>query len=271
MDMKNTTEQTLLNGKFIPSSEITKLAFSGFAHFTAIQVRNRKIKGLDLHLERLNKASLTLYNRSISDTLIRSYIRSAIKNAPLDHSITITIYSPKGEFTVQSMDIEPAVLIRISAPSNGPVGPLRLAAINHERPLAQIKHVGEIGKTYYLHQAVKQGFDDAIFVNKNGHVSEGSIWNLVFWDCESVIWPKANMLKGTMMGVVQRQLSLLNIPQREETITMSRLSSFQGAAVMNSWTAGVIVTEIESIKFTETKEFIALLHNAYKAEPLVQV
>jgi len=271
MDVKNTADQTLLNGQFIPSSEITRLAFSGFAHFTAIQVRNRKIKGLDLHLERLKQASLALYGRSITDTLICSYLRLAIENAPVDHSLTITIYSPKGEFTVQSMDIEPAMLIRISAPANGPVGPLRLAAINYERPLTEIKHVGEIGKTYYLHQAVKQGFDDAMFVNNNGHVSEGSIWNLVFWDGESVIWPKARMLKGTMMGVVQRQLLRLNIPQREAFITISQLTGFQGAAVMNSWTPGVIVTRIESNNFTEANALIELLHKAYRAEPLVQV
>lgn len=271
MNMINTTDQTLLNGQFIPSSEITRLAFSGFAHFTAIQVRDGKIKGLDLHLDRLKRASLALYNKSITEKLIRSHICSAIENAPLDYSLTITIYSPKGEFTAQSMDIEPAVLIRISAPSNGPDGPLRLAAINHERTLPDIKHVGEIGKTYFLHQAIKQGFDDAIFVDNNGHVSEGSIWNLAFWDGESVVWPKARMLKGTMMGVVQRQLSGLNIPQREEIITISRLAEFQGAVVMNSWTPGIIVTEIETNGFTESKALFELVHKAYKAEPLVQV
>ena len=141
--MINPTDQTLLNGQLVQSSEITNLAFSGFAHFSALQVRDRKIKGLDLHLARLHQASLTLYSRASTDTLIRSYLRSAIENSPLNHSLTITVYSPKGEFTVQSMDIEPAVLIRTSAPTNGPVGPLRLAAISHERPLPEIKHVGE--------------------------------------------------------------------------------------------------------------------------------
>ncbi len=271
MDMINPTDQTLLNGQLVQSSEITNLAFSGFAHFSALQVRDRKIKGLDLHLARLRQASLTLYNRASTDTLIRSYLRSAIENSPPNHSLTITVYSPKGEFTVQSMDIEPAVLIRTSAPTNGPAGPLRLAAIPHERPLPETKHVGEIGKTYYLHQAVKRGFDDAVFVNNDGHLSEGSIWSLVFWDGESVIWPKARILKGTMMGIVQRQLSRLNIPQRDEIITMSRLAELQGAAVMNSWTPGISVTEIESNSFTEPNALIELLHKAYKAEPAALV
>ena len=125
----------------------------------------------------------------------------------------------------------------------------------------------KIGKTYYLHQAVKRGFDDAVFVNSDGHLSEGTIWNLVFWDGESVIWPKARILKGTMMGIVQRQLSRLNIPQCDEIITINRLAELQGAAVMNSWTPGISVTEIESNNFIESNALIELLHKAYKAEP----
>lgn len=54
------TEQTLMNEQSVPSSEITRLAFSGFAHFTALQVRNRMVKALDLHLNRLHKASIEL-------------------------------------------------------------------------------------------------------------------------------------------------------------------------------------------------------------------
>ncbi|WP_404389393.1 aminotransferase class IV family protein [Pseudoalteromonas phenolica] len=265
------TDQTILNGQVIPSSEITNLAFSGFAHFTALQVRNRMVKGLDLHLDRLRMASIKLYGRALPDFLIRSYICSAIENGPVDQSLTITIYSPKGEFNADSMNIEPKVLIRTSSPAHGPKGPLRLAAINHERPLAEIKHVGEIGKTYYLHQAVQQGFDDAVFIDQNGHLTEGTIWNLAFWDGESVVWPEARMLKGTMMAAVERQLTQLNIPQRSEPITLDRLLDLKGAAVMNSWTPGIGVTEISSQSFKDSNKLIALLHEAYEIEPLEKV
>lgn len=169
------------------------------------------------------------------------------------------------------MDVEPRVLIRTTSPANGPKGPLRLAAIKHERPLSEIKHVGEIGKTYYLHQAVQQGFDDAVFIDQNGHLSEGSIWNLAFWDGEAVIWPEARMLKGTMMAAVQRQLTHLNIPQRSEPITLDYLSELKGAAIMNSWTPGISVTEISARSFKESSQLVALLHKAYKIEPAEKV
>ncbi|PJX12487.1 hypothetical protein CWI66_17485 [Halomonas sp. 141] len=91
--------------------------------------------------------------------------------------------------------------------------------------------------------------------------------NAYFWDGETVIWPKADMLKGTMMSIIQRQLERLDIPQRHEAITLKRLGELSGAAVMNSWTPGIPVTAIASNVIEEARQFINLLHKAYEAEP----
>lgn len=267
MSTKASTYQAQINGHPATHSELIPLAFAGFAHFTAMQVRSRKVKGLDLHLNRLRKASMDFFGRALPDEQLVSYIKAAIDEGPEDQSLTATLFSPNGEFTADSMDVKPAVLIRTGAPSQGPRGPLRLSAVDHERPLADIKHVGEAGKTYYLHQAIRQGFDDAAFVDSYGRLSEATIWNLVFWDSETIIWPEARMLKGTMMSIVQRQLDRLGIPQRQETTTFERLGELSGAAVMNSWTPGISVTAIGSSVIPEAKPFISWLHEAYGAEP----
>ncbi|MDR9767898.1 aminotransferase class IV family protein [Shewanella baltica] len=267
MSTEISTYQAQLNGHPVNLSELTPLAFAGFAHFTAMQIRNGKIKGLDLHLRRLHRASVEFFGMALPDELVQSYIKKTIGEGHEDLSLTVTIFSRHGEFTADSMNVEPAVLVRTGAPFNGPNGPLRLAAINHERPLPTIKHVGEVGKTYFLHQAIRKGFDDAAFVDNLGHLSEATIWNLVFWDGETVIWPKAKILNGTMMSIVQRQLEHLNIPQRHETITLKRLSELSGAAVMNSWSPGISITTIGTVTIAEAKPFIRLLHQAFEAEP----
>ena len=271
MSIEASTYQAHINGHPATLSELIPVAFAGFAHFTAMQVRDRKIKGLDLHLNRLREASREFFGRTLPDDQILSYIKTAVDAGPKDQSLTVSVFSRSGEFTGASMDVEPTVLVRTGAPSHGPAGPLRLSAVNHERPLAEIKHVGEVGKTYYLHQAIRQGFDDAAFIDRQGRLSEATIWNLVFWDNETVIWPKATILKGTMMGIVQRQLDHLNIPQRHEAITLERLRKLSGAAVMNSWTPGIAVTAIASTVIAEAKPFIELLHEAYAAEPVNQL
>ncbi|APF39222.1 aminotransferase class IV (plasmid) [Chelatococcus daeguensis] len=256
-----------IDGHAATPDELIPRAFAGFAHFSAMQVRGRRVKGLDLHLARLREASMALFGRALPDEQVASRIAAAIAAGPEDLSLTATVFSRKGEFTADSMDAEPVVLVRTAAPSSGPKGPLRLAAVDYERPLAAIKHVGEVGKTHYLHQAIRQGFDDAAFRDRHGRLSEATVWNLAFWDGDAVIWPKAAMLTGTTMGIVQRQLERLGIPQRREEITLEKLQSLSGAAVMNSWTPGIAVTAIGSNVLPEARPFIALLHDAYEAEP----
>lgn len=267
MSIQATTYPTLLNGMPVTTDDMVPLAFSGFAHFTALQVRDRKVRGLDLHLTRLREASIELFGMAQPDEQVLRNIRLAIANGPADQSLTVTVYSPEGEFTSKSMEVEPAILVRTGLPSDGPSGPVRLGVVEHERFLPTIKHVGEGAKTYYLHRAVEQGFDDAVFTDRHGRLSEATIWNLVFWDGRTVIWPKAEILKGTMMGIVQRQLTRLGVPQRHEEVRPAELAKFTAAAIMNSWTPGIAVTAIGSHTLGESKPFMALLHDAYQAEP----
>jgi branched-subunit amino acid aminotransferase/4-amino-4-deoxychorismate lyase len=257
------------NGRPATTEELAPLAFAGYAHFTAIQVREGQIRGLDLHLKRLRVASVELFGRALPDDLVRSRLRAALEVGPADLSLTATVYSPAGEFTVAGANVEPEVLVRTGPAATGPRGPLALAAVEYERVLPGVKHVGEVAKTYYLRQAVGQGFDDAAFVDRRGRLSEGSIWNLAFWDGTAVVWPAAEMLAGTMMGIVRRQLDRLGVAQRVQEVTLDNLPTLAGAVVMNSWTPGVPVHRIGLVHLPEAPSFLDILHRAYQAEPLV--
>ncbi|QVQ24421.1 aminotransferase class IV family protein [Achromobacter deleyi] len=254
------------NGQAATANDLGPLAFAGYAHFTAMQVRAGRVRGLDLHLARLRAASMEMFGQALPDVRIREYLRTAIQASPADHSLTATVYSPAGEFTVAGPDAPLQVLVRTAPPSSGPAGPLALAAVEHERALPQVKHVGEVAKTYFLRQAVELGFDDAAFVDRHGRLSEASIWNLAFWDGKSVVWPHADMLGGTTMGIVRRQLDGIGVPQRAQAITLADLPAFAGAAVMNSWTPGVPVNRIGAVDLPDAPVFLELLHRAYQEE-----
>jgi branched-subunit amino acid aminotransferase/4-amino-4-deoxychorismate lyase len=131
-----------------------------------------------------------------------------------------------------------------------------------------VKHVGEIAKTYYLRQAVGAGFDDAAFVDRQGRLSEASIWNLAFWDGEAVVWPEAEMLHGITMGILRRQLERLGVPQRVQEVKVADLPALAGGVVMNSWNPGIAVSRIGAEALPDAPSFVALLHEAYNAEPL---
>lgn len=260
------------DGQPASSTDLAPLAFAGFAHFTALQVRDGQVRGLDLHLQRLREASMAMFGRALADEDVKNYLRSALRP---DHtgsvSLTVTVYSAAGEFTAVD-GMEPLrMLARTSTPYSGPQGPLRLDIVNHERVLPEVKHVGEIAKTWFLRKAVERGFDDAAFMNTKGHLSEATIWNLAFWDGSSVLWPQAQMLRGTTMCIVMRQLERMGISQRHADITMELLPSLQGAVVMNSWTPAVEVRCVGAIDIPSSPQFVALLHRAFAAEPCVEI
>ncbi|MBE8519695.1 aminotransferase class IV family protein [Amycolatopsis sp. H6(2020)] len=254
------------NGRTATAEELAPLAFAGYAHFTAMQVRGGRVRGLDLHLDRLRSASAEMFGRALPDGRVRSLLRTALAAGPDDVSLTATVFSPAGEFTGSSA--EPEVLIRTGPPATGPAGPLKLAITEHERMLPAVKHVGEVAKTYLLKQALTQGADDAAFVDRGGRFSEATIWNLAFWDGTAVVWPEAPMLRGTTMGIVARQLDRLGVPQHVREITPAVLPAAAGAVVMNSWTPGVAVRQIGSVPLPEAPSFVDLLHRAYGEEPL---
>ncbi|KAB2381925.1 aminotransferase class IV family protein [Actinomadura montaniterrae] len=257
------------NGHAATTGELAPLAFAGYAHFTAMQVRGGRIRGLDLHLERLRSASAELFGRAVPDDRVRSFLRTALEAGPADVSLTATMYvAPGGSAPVE--DAEPDVLVRTRPPATGPEGPLALATVEYERVLPAVKHVGEVAKTYFMRRAVRDGFDDAAFVDRRGRLTEATIWNLAFWDGDAVVWPDAPMLVGTTMGIVRRQLERLGVPQRVKEVTPADVPSLSGAVVMNSWTPGIAVHRIGSAPVPDAPRFLDLLHQAYEAEPLTE-
>ena len=256
-----------IDGRPATISDLAPLAFAGFAHFTAMQVRGRRVRGLDLHLDRLRDGSQALFGRVVPDERVLEALRIAVADAPGDLSLTVTLFSRCGEFRVGDASDECAILVRTFPPSDGPAGPLKLTLTPHERWLPHVKHVGEPAKTHLLREAARQGFDDSAFVDRQGRIGEGTIWNLAFWDGATVTWPQADILAGVTMGILRRRLTALGVPQRDAVITALGLHDYAGAAAMNSWTPGIAITSIGTATLPRSGELAALLHRAYRTEP----
>lgn len=262
---------TYLNGKPATADDLAPLAFAGYAHFTAMQVRDRAVRGLDLHLDRLRGASVRLFGDHLPDAQVREHLRAALPADVSDVSLTCFVTSRPGEFMPTGADAEFDVLIKITDPVTPPTGPLALDVVRHERHLPQIKHVGEVAKTLYLRQANAHGFDDAAFEDAAARLSEATIWNLAFWDGTSVIWLEADVLPGVTMKILIRQLQARGIPQQTRPIRRSDLTEDLSAVVMNSWSPAIPLARLADQNLASTPVFTRLLHEVYDAEPPVPV
>jgi branched-subunit amino acid aminotransferase/4-amino-4-deoxychorismate lyase len=260
-----------LNGRAASAEHLAPLAFAGYAHFTAMQVRDRAVRALDLHLDRLRTASDELFGRHLPDSQVREYLRTAVDVAPPDSSLTCFVTSRPGEF----MPADPAgsldVLVKITDAAEPPLGPLALDIVRHERHLPHVKHVGEVSKTLHLRRAHARGFDDAAFEDRSGRLSEATIWNLAFWDGDSVIWPTADVLPGVTMQTLARRLAARGIPQRSREIRRSDVTDRLSAVVMNSWSPAIPITRLGEHRPANDPAFTRLLHDAYASEPATPV
>ena len=137
--------------------------------------------------------------------------------------------------------------------------------------MAHLKHVGEVGKTFFLRHAAARGFDDAALVDRHGRLSEATIWNLAFWDGESVIWPRANLLPGITMQILSRRLTGRGVAHRTVDVHPGDLGVYSAAVVMNSWTPGIPVAQIGDHQFADDGQLVRVLHDAYADESLVTV
>lgn len=246
--------------------DVAPLAFAGYAHFTAMQVRNHRVRGLDLHLSRLRSASDELFGQHLPDSEMREHMRRALAAAPSDVSLTYFITSRPGEFAPAGDGVDLDALVKVTDPAKLPTGPLAFDVIEHERHLPHIKHVGEVAKTLFLRQANSRGFDDAAFADRSGKLSEATIWNLAFWDGESVIWPKSNILNGVTMQILTRRLGARGVPQEVREVSRFDLSEHLAAVAMNSWTPGIPLARIGSQALGQEPAFLRLLHDAYADE-----
>ncbi|GLZ80270.1 hypothetical protein Afil01_50770 [Actinorhabdospora filicis] len=251
-----------INGRPATAEQLAPLAFAGFAHFTAMQIRDHRVRGLDLHLDRLRAASAELFGRAEPDELIREYIRAVLAEAPADASLTVTVST--GEFVP---DAPLRVLVRAGDPSDGPAGPLALDVVHHERWMPRLKHVGEGAKTHLLRTAKARGFDDAAFADGDGRLSEATIWNLAFWDGTSVLWPRAEILTGTTMGILRRRLT---VPQTTVDLRPGDLTGLAGV-VMNSWTPAVPLSRVGDVELADAGEFAGVLREAFGREEWTRV
>lgn len=250
------------NGTRAHEADLGRVAFAGFAHFTAMQMRDRSVRGLALHLARLRSASDTMFGTHLDDDVVSAHLRQAVAAGPDDASVTVFVASRPGEFEAAEMPTL-ETFVRISDPADPPAGPLSLDITPHVRDLPEVKHVGEVGKTLHLRRARARGFDDALFVDGEQHVSEATIWNIVFWDGSRILWPRAAMLDGITQQVARQQLSRSGVQQQTLPVPVAHISPRWSAAIMNSWSPGIAVSRIGNVNLSEATPLLEILHQAH--------
>jgi branched-subunit amino acid aminotransferase/4-amino-4-deoxychorismate lyase len=227
---------------------------SAYGHFTAMQVRNGKARGLALHLRRLEAANREAFAVGLDAERVRALVRHALGDAK-DASVRVYVFDAPGE---------PATMVTVKAPAEMAT-PQRLQSAHYQRPEAHIKHV-TTDQGHYRRHAQRNGFDDAVLVGSDGVVAESTLANIGFFDGAAVVWPDAPMLHGITMQLLERELAGRGVPSRRWTVRLRDIASLDGAFLCSA--RGIAaVTAVDHTGLPAEPKGLRMIAEAYASVP----
>jgi 4-amino-4-deoxychorismate lyase len=252
-----------LNGAEARAEDLRALALTNYGHFTAMQVDDGAVRGLDLHLDRLDSGTRELFGLPLDGTTVRAYMRNVLDGFRSAASLRVNVFSRRVDRDRLAQPATPDVLVTASAARRIEKTPLRLKSFRYERVLPHVKHVGTFGLFHHRRQAQLDGFDDALFVDATGAFSEASIWNIGFFDGRGIVWPDAPALRGVSMQLLQNGLRERGMPSDSHRIAHADIGAFGAAFLTNCSCAVRPIAAIDGVGFRPDPDLDALLEACY--------
>jgi branched-subunit amino acid aminotransferase/4-amino-4-deoxychorismate lyase len=160
------------------------------------------------------------------------------------------------------------VLVTVTDPMPDlPRPPLRVRTDGFRRHWPSQKHAETMGLTYAVRRARRDGYDDALFVGPDNLVSEGTTWNVAFFDGDQVIWPQGPMLKGVTMVLLQIALSMNGTPWTLRPVDAVELPLLTAAAAVNSICPAQPIGSIDGVALPADDKLVSLLTAAWESVP----
>lgn len=251
-----------INGRAASIEARHHLADAGYGHFTAMQVRGGRVRGLDLHLARLSAASREMFDVEQDDDLIRAHVRHALGDDMTDGSVRVVVSWPDG-------DDAHSVLVTVREPGEVSGAPQSLRSVPYQRPLPHLKQIGGgFGQAFYRRSAQREGFTEALLTGPDGTISEGGITNVAFFDSAAgaVVWPDAPALDGITMLLLERHLHSAGLLSRREPVRLADVPSFGSVILTNS--RGISpVDRVDDLRIPVDPHFVRRVSEVYGSVP----
>ncbi|MEV0845505.1 aminotransferase class IV family protein [Streptomyces sp. NPDC049954] len=250
-----------LNGKAVEVEALQSLALTNYGHFTSMRVEDGRVRGLPLHMERLQRDCETLFGAELDPERVRDLARRAApaKGAAV---VRVTVFDPNLDMGHPGSADEPHVLVTSRPAADLPLPPLRAQSRTYTRDLPSVKSVGLFSSLRHRRTAQLNGFDDALFVDGQGTISEGGTWNIGFFDGDQVIWPESDCLPGVTMRLLQQS-------HEHDTcaVRLADLPHVQAAFATNAAVGVRAVSGVDSIVLPEAHAVIDTLRKEYLEVP----
>ncbi|MDY6924249.1 MAG: aminotransferase class IV [Pseudomonadota bacterium] len=256
----------MVDGAPVSEGDLTCLALANYGAYTSFRVEPGGVCGLDLHLARLEASALELFGEAVGEARLRELMRAAVEGQG-DGWLRVSLFSPEVWPRTPDWTGRPKVMIGVFPPPPPLAETLRLQVQTYAREAAHLKHTANFGLIRARRLARAAGFDDALFADGDGWISEGSLWNIGFVRGGEVIWPEAPMLTGVTLTLLQRGLEARGLASRTRPVRLEELPRFDGAFICNSATPACPVASIDALAFDPAAAPLETLRAIWASQP----
>jgi branched-subunit amino acid aminotransferase/4-amino-4-deoxychorismate lyase len=258
--------EILIDGAPAAAEDLAHVALVNYGAYTSFRVEEGGARGLDLHLKRLETSALELFGEAVGEARLRELIRAALGNRQ-DRWMRVSLFAPEIGPRSPEWTGRPKVMTATFPPPPPLADSLRLQTQTYAREAPHLKHTATFGLIRARRTARAAGFDDALFVDGQGRVSEGSLWNIGFIRGGQVIWPQAPMLAGVAQALLQRGLVEAGLTGVTAPVRLDEFPRFDGAFICNSATPVCPVLSIDGHGFDPAAVPLDALTSAWASQP----
>lgn len=258
--------EILIDGVPASREDLSHIALVNYGAYTSFRVEVGGVRGLDLHLARLEASTLELFGEAVGEARLRELMRAAL-GGRRDCWLRMSLFAPEVGPRSPEWVGRPKVMTATFPPPPPLADSLRLQSQTYAREAPHLKHVATFGLIRARRTARAAGFDDALFVDGRKRVSEGSLWNIGFVCGDQVTWPQAPMLAGVAQALLQRGLAQAGLTGVTEPVRLDDLSRFDGAFICNSATPVCPVVSVDGHGFDPAAVPLDALNAAWASQP----
>ncbi|MER7027698.1 MULTISPECIES: aminotransferase class IV family protein [Streptomyces] len=253
-----------LDGKPVSADDLLPLALTNLGHFTSMRVdADGTIRGLSLHMERLARDCEAVFGADVDTGRVREFVRRSLDGQGLPCVVRVTVYDPSMTLAHLADAGDPHILVTVRPAGTMPPAPLRAMSVSYERDLPHVKHVGLLGALHARRTAQLAGYGDALFVGRDGCVTEGSTWNVGFVDGDgAVVWPRADVLPGVTMALLRERAE-----HHVATVTVEQAKGMAAAFATNTSIGVRPLAAIDEAGLATEHPVLARLSDTYLSIP----
>jgi branched-subunit amino acid aminotransferase/4-amino-4-deoxychorismate lyase len=258
------------NGRILPAEQATVSLYSieysyGFGVYETLRVAKGVPYFARQHVDRLERSAAAIgLAHPFSGERILEWIEELVAAAEADvYNIKmLLIGAPRPEdVTLSILPMAPSF-----PKDHWYRDGIAVRTERYERLFPQAKTLNMLGSYLAYAAAKREGCYDALLVDRDGYVTEGTRTNVLFVQGDILISPPASrILEGVSRMVVQRIAAESRVSVEERDVPLADVGAYDGAVLTSTSTKVLPIARIDAHAFGPVPESVRRVQRAYDA------